>query len=118
MIFADRNLGNDAYAKSHRNRSLNASKIWAGVGDMPGSAGRLDRVNQPFAVKTSLVGDGDAIETAQAFADASIVPVQYEGWMHFKQNGDDLQTAFKTLGFEPRLRMLRPGIPTVIEAAS
>lgn len=106
MIFADRNLGNDAYAKSHRNRSLNASKIWAGVGDMPGSAGRLDRVNQPFAVKTSLFGDGDAIETAQAFADASIVPVHYEGWMHFRQNGDDLQTAFKTLGFEPRLRML------------
>ena len=27
----------------------------------------------------------DAIETAQAFPEAAIVPVQYEGWMHFKQ---------------------------------
>ncbi len=60
----------------------------------------------------------DAIETARAFPDALVVPVHYEGWMHFKQNGDDLQTAFKALGIEPRLRMLQPGVPTVIEAAS
>jgi L-ascorbate metabolism protein UlaG (beta-lactamase superfamily) len=57
----------------------------------------------------------DAIETAQAFPDAVIVPVHYEGWTHFKQGGADLQKAFDVLGFGSRLRMLVPGRATLIE---
>jgi len=56
----------------------------------------------------------DAIETAQAFPDATIVPVHYEGWAHFKQSGDDLAKAFNTLGFGSRLRLLQAGVATAI----
>jgi len=57
----------------------------------------------------------DAIETAQAFPDATIVPVHTEGWAHFKQSGDDLLKAFNALGFGSRLRLLQPGVATPVE---
>jgi L-ascorbate metabolism protein UlaG (beta-lactamase superfamily) len=57
----------------------------------------------------------DAIETAQAFPDALIVPVHYEGWAHFKQGADDLKKTFDTLGFGSRLRLLEAGVATPIE---
>ncbi|MFT4118079.1 MBL fold metallo-hydrolase [Bradyrhizobium sp.] len=58
----------------------------------------------------------DTIETARAFPDAMIVPVHTEGWAHFRQNGEDLRKTFDVLGFGPRLRLLEPGVPTVVEA--
>lgn len=58
----------------------------------------------------------DTIETARAFPDAVIVPLHTEGWAHFRQNGDDLRKTFDALGFGPRLRLLEPGVPTVVEA--
>ena len=58
----------------------------------------------------------DTIETARAFADAVIVPVHTDGWAHFRQNGEDLRKTFDVLGFGTRLRLLEPGVPTVIEA--
>jgi L-ascorbate metabolism protein UlaG (beta-lactamase superfamily) len=58
----------------------------------------------------------DTIETARAFPDAVIVPVHTEGWAHFRQNGEDLRKTFDVLGFGLRLRLLEPGVPTVIEA--
>ena len=59
----------------------------------------------------------DAIETAAAFPEATIVPVHHEGWAHFKQSGEDLQKAFKALGFEKRLHMLQPGVSSTIGPA-
>ena len=59
----------------------------------------------------------DAIETAAAFPDAMIVPVHHEGWAHFRQSGDDLQRAFKALGFDKRLHMLTPGVPSMVGPA-
>lgn len=56
----------------------------------------------------------DAIETAHHFPDAAIVPVHCEGWAHFKQTCADLQTSFKALGIDGRLRMLPPGVPTEV----
>jgi L-ascorbate metabolism protein UlaG (beta-lactamase superfamily) len=56
----------------------------------------------------------DAIEAAQAFPDAVIVPVHYEGWAYFKQSGDDLLKAFNTLGFGSCLQLLKPGVATTI----
>lgn len=56
----------------------------------------------------------DTIETARAFADAVIVPVHTDGWAHFRQNAADLRASFDTLGFGPRLRILEPGVATVI----
>ncbi|MEK0081790.1 MBL fold metallo-hydrolase [Geminicoccaceae bacterium SYSU G07066] len=57
----------------------------------------------------------DTLETAAAFADAIIVPVHTAGWAHFTQDAGDLAKAFAVLGFGPRLRLLEPGVPTVIE---
>jgi L-ascorbate metabolism protein UlaG (beta-lactamase superfamily) len=57
----------------------------------------------------------DAIDTAHAFAGATIVPLHYEGWAHFSQSGDDLVQSFKALGIRERLRLLEPGVPTTIE---
>jgi hypothetical protein len=57
----------------------------------------------------------DAIETAQAFPDAVIVPVHYEGWTHFRQSGTDLQKSFDALGFGSRLRLLTLGQVTQVE---
>lgn len=56
----------------------------------------------------------DAVETAQAFPEATIVPVHTEGWAHFKQSGDDLLKAFSMLGFGSRLRLLQPGVATSV----
>ncbi|TWB94653.1 L-ascorbate metabolism protein UlaG (beta-lactamase superfamily) [Bradyrhizobium macuxiense] len=58
----------------------------------------------------------DAIETARAFADAVIVPVHTDGWAHFRQDASDLRASFDTLGFGRRLRILEPGVATVIES--
>jgi L-ascorbate metabolism protein UlaG (beta-lactamase superfamily) len=57
----------------------------------------------------------DTIETARAFPDAVIVPLHTDGWAHFRQNADDLRASFDTLGFGPRLKILEPGVATVIE---
>jgi L-ascorbate metabolism protein UlaG (beta-lactamase superfamily) len=56
----------------------------------------------------------DTIETARAFPDAVIVPLHTDGWAHFRQNAGDLRASFDTLGFGPRLKLLEPGVPTVI----
>src|SRR5258706_78879 len=57
----------------------------------------------------------DTIETARAFPDAVIVPLHTDGWAHFRQNAEDLRASFDTLGFGPRLKILEPGVATVIE---
>jgi len=57
----------------------------------------------------------DTIETARAFPDAVIVPLHTDGWAHFKQNASDLRASFDALGFGSRLKLLEPGVKTVIE---
>ena len=57
----------------------------------------------------------DTIETARAFPDAVIVPLHSDGWAHFRQSSGDLRSSFDTLGFGARLRLLEPGVATVIE---
>jgi hypothetical protein len=56
----------------------------------------------------------DAIETAHAFPDATIVPLHYEGWAHFTQSAEDLEKSFNALGFGAQLKLLTPGVPTAI----
>ncbi len=53
----------------------------------------------------------DAIEAAQAFAGAAIVPLHTDGWAHFTETADDLEHAFKALGHAARLRRIEPGVP-------
>jgi L-ascorbate metabolism protein UlaG (beta-lactamase superfamily) len=57
----------------------------------------------------------DTIETARAFPDAVIVPVHTDGWAHFRQNAQDLRATFDVLGCGKRLKLLEPGVATVIE---
>jgi L-ascorbate metabolism protein UlaG (beta-lactamase superfamily) len=57
----------------------------------------------------------DTIETARAFPDAVIVPLHTDGWAHFRQNAGDLRASFDALGFGPRLKLLEPGVATLIE---
>lgn len=57
----------------------------------------------------------DTIETARAFPDAVIVPLHTDGWAHFRQSANDLRASFDTLGFGSRLKLLEPGVATVIE---
>jgi hypothetical protein len=57
----------------------------------------------------------DTIETARAFPDAVIVPVHTDGWAHFRQSAQDLRVSFDALGLGKRLRILEPGVATVIE---
>jgi L-ascorbate metabolism protein UlaG (beta-lactamase superfamily) len=57
----------------------------------------------------------DTIETARAFPDAVIVPLHTDGWAHFRQSAQDLRASFDTLGFGSRLKLLEPGVATVIE---
>jgi L-ascorbate metabolism protein UlaG (beta-lactamase superfamily) len=59
----------------------------------------------------------DTIETAHAFPDAVIVPLHTDGWAHFRQDAKDLRASFDTLGFGSRLKILEPGVATVIEPA-
>jgi L-ascorbate metabolism protein UlaG (beta-lactamase superfamily) len=57
----------------------------------------------------------DTIETARAFPGAVIVPLHTDGWAHFRQSAGDLRASFDTLGFGARLKLLEPGVATVIE---
>ena len=59
----------------------------------------------------------DTVETARAFPDAVIVPLHTDGWAHFRQNAKDLRASFDTLGFGSRLKILEPGVATIIETA-
>lgn len=58
----------------------------------------------------------DAIETAHAFPEATIVPVHCTGWAHFSQSCDDVTSAFTALGIAQRLHRLEPGVATAVEA--
>jgi L-ascorbate metabolism protein UlaG (beta-lactamase superfamily) len=60
----------------------------------------------------------DTIETARAFPNAVIVPLHTDGWAHFRQSASDLRASFDTLGFGARLKLLEPGVATVIEMPS
>jgi L-ascorbate metabolism protein UlaG (beta-lactamase superfamily) len=65
----------------------------------------------PFNVT---MGTNDAIDTAFAFPDATIIPVHFEGWSHYTETGEMLQQSFNALGIGERLRILKPGVKTVL----
>jgi L-ascorbate metabolism protein UlaG (beta-lactamase superfamily) len=51
----------------------------------------------------------DALDTAFAFPDATIIPVHYEGWSHLSENGETLRQAFTALGLGDRLKIPEAG---------
>jgi len=56
----------------------------------------------------------DALEAAQHFPQAAVVPIDCEGWGHFRQSQDDLLKAFGGLGVADRLHAVRPGVPLTL----
>ena len=62
------------------------------------------RTRRPFNLT---MNTNDAIETAHAFPDATIVPIHCDGWAHFTQSGEDLAHSFEALGIASRLRLLK-----------
>lgn len=67
------------------------------------------RPRGPFNLTMST---NDALDTADAFKSAMIVPVHSEGWSHYTENNDNLREAFNILGIGNRLLLLEPGVPT------
>jgi L-ascorbate metabolism protein UlaG (beta-lactamase superfamily) len=56
----------------------------------------------------------DAIDTAAAFPDATIIPVHFEGWSHYTETGKMLADSFGALGLGDRLKILEPGVQTIL----
>jgi hypothetical protein len=57
----------------------------------------------------------DAIEATVAFQTAKICAVHNRGWSHYKQNQQDLETAFQKVGLGNRIQPLSPGVPVRFE---
>jgi hypothetical protein len=60
----------------------------------------------------------EAAAAAQAFGDAPIVPLHYEGWAHFSESRADVEAAFLSTGLRDRLEWLAPGVPRHFELGS
>lgn len=60
----------------------------------------------------------DAIETARAFPQATIVPIHFEGWAHFSEGREDILRGFAGVGLEDRLRLLEPGQSVTLSTAA
>jgi L-ascorbate metabolism protein UlaG (beta-lactamase superfamily) len=57
----------------------------------------------------------DAIDTALAFPDATIIPLHFEGWAHLTQNAEDIRISYDMLGLGSRLKLLEGGVATLLE---
>jgi L-ascorbate metabolism protein UlaG (beta-lactamase superfamily) len=51
----------------------------------------------------------EAVEAARAFADADIIPLHYQGWAHFSESRQEIESAFQSAGLEGRLKWMPPG---------
>src|SRR5262245_13358563 len=59
MICENRNLGKDADAEAGGDGSLDADEIGAGIGDIPGTARSLERMDRTVAIEASLFEHGE-----------------------------------------------------------
>jgi L-ascorbate metabolism protein UlaG (beta-lactamase superfamily) len=55
---------------------------------------------------------GEAVDLAQAWPKAVIVPLHFEGWTHFSEGAAELRDAFARARLTERLRWAPPGVPT------
>jgi len=51
----------------------------------------------------------EAVEAAHAFPDAIIIPLHFEGWMHFSESRPQIEDTFRAAGLIMRLRWMQPG---------
>jgi L-ascorbate metabolism protein UlaG (beta-lactamase superfamily) len=60
----------------------------------------------------------EAVAAARAFAQATILPLHFEGWEHFSESRADVVDAFAHAGLSDRLRWLTPGRAEVLVAGT
>lgn len=72
--------------------------------------GGAARVRGPFNVS---MGTNDAMDTAIAFPNATIIPLHYDGWKHYTQNEKDIKQSFEVLGIDQRFKILEAGMETI-----
>jgi L-ascorbate metabolism protein UlaG (beta-lactamase superfamily) len=70
---------------------------------------------QPRGAFNVTMRTNDAIDTAVAFPDATIIPLHFEGWGHLTQNAGDISSSYDILGIGSRLKILAGGVATVLE---
>jgi L-ascorbate metabolism protein UlaG (beta-lactamase superfamily) len=51
----------------------------------------------------------EAVQAAQAFSEAAIVPVHYEGWAHFSEGRTQIEDAFRAAGLSHRVHWAEAG---------
>lgn len=51
----------------------------------------------------------EAVKAAQAFSEAAIVPVHYEGWAHFSEGRAQIEDAFRQAGLSHRVHWAEAG---------
>ena len=61
------------------------------------------------------MGSEDALEAAHAFPNALLVPAHNEGWVHFRENQDQLAHSFSVFNLEDRLRLFEKGKPLTVD---
>ncbi len=54
----------------------------------------------------------EAVQAAQTFSNALVVPLHFEGWAHFAESRREIETAFRTAGRYDQLYWLEPGQAT------
>ncbi|HEY7682068.1 MAG TPA: MBL fold metallo-hydrolase [Gemmatimonadales bacterium] len=54
----------------------------------------------------------EAVALADAWPQARIVPLHFEGWEHFTEGRREVDAAFRAAGLSDRLHWLEPGVPT------
>jgi L-ascorbate metabolism protein UlaG (beta-lactamase superfamily) len=69
------------------------------------------RPRTPFSLT---MDSNDVVDTAAAFPDSVIIPVHYEGWSHYSEGIDLLIGSFGALGIADRLKILSPGVATLL----
>ncbi len=56
----------------------------------------------------------EAVEAANCFREATIVPLHFEGWAHFSEGREEIARAFAAAGYEARLCWPVAGRPVVV----
>lgn len=82
-----------------------AKKYTVGVAILFMGAARVAQVG-PWAL-TMTAEDG--VQAAQAFAEATIFPLHYEGWKHFSESREEIEKGFAEAGLQHRLKWLKGG---------
>lgn len=57
----------------------------------------------------------EAIRVTREFDLATVIPIHYEGWKHFRQGRAEVERAFGEAEIEDRVRWLEPAVPMTVE---